>query len=243
MTAVLPGYMVPGAYVRLPALPLTPNGKLDDKALPAPDRDAEAALGAGARKVALTTPLQQQLGAIWREVLGLGEVGAEDDLLALGADFIHIFQIAARASRAGIPAAAKDMLRYRTIDALSAALETPQAVPQAQGTQGPGNSRPRDSRPRSPAQGMTGQGMTGGLPKLSQFRPYRAGTGAIMSMAGMPVMHPAEAPVAVFPCTVGQRETWARDRARPGDPTLNIAARWRLEGPVLPPCWNKPCRP
>jgi amino acid adenylation domain-containing protein len=143
LTEVLPHYMVPSAYVRLAALPLTPNGKVDQRALPAPEESADTELRTTPR-VALQTPLQQTLGAIWQEVLGIEDIGAEDDLLGLGADSIHIFQIAARISRAGIPAAAKDLLRHRTIAALSAALDNP------------------DMRPTAAT--------AGGPPKLSQFR-------------------------------------------------------------------------
>ncbi len=39
---------------------------------------------------------------------------------------------------------------------------------------------------------------------------------------------------AEFPCTIAQRMHWTLDRANPGDPTLNISARWRLEGQVTP---------
>ncbi|WP_350617290.1 hypothetical protein, partial [Pseudomonas sp. HY7a-MNA-CIBAN-0227] len=62
----LPDYMVPSHWLLLDALPLTGNGKLDRQALPLPDagdwqRPFEAPEG----------ELEQQLAAIWAEVLGV----------------------------------------------------------------------------------------------------------------------------------------------------------------------------
>jgi amino acid adenylation domain-containing protein len=114
----LPEYMIPSVFVFLAALPRTPNGKIDRKSLPAPDADHLAARKAF---VAPRTPRETQLAAIAGEVLHLDRVNVEASLFDLGADSLHMFQIIARAGRAGIVITAQQVFRLRTVAALAAA--------------------------------------------------------------------------------------------------------------------------
>ena len=127
LAADLPDYMVPSSWVILPALPLSGNGKLDRAALPTLDM-ATAAI----EKDQPGTELEIRIARIWQEVLKLDRIGSGDDLLELGADSIHFFQITARANQEGIRIAAKQLLKYRTIAALAAHLDATNA---AAGTQ------------------------------------------------------------------------------------------------------------
>ncbi|GAC1634060.1 MAG: hypothetical protein NVS9B10_29820 [Nevskia sp.] len=111
----LPDYMIPTAWLRLEALPLTPNGKVDRAALPMPETLQVAA----ADRVEPKTATEQTLAKIWAEVLRLERVGTTDDLFALGADSIQLFQIAARATREHLRVTAKMLIQQRTIAALS----------------------------------------------------------------------------------------------------------------------------
>ena len=77
--ARLPGYMVPAEVVSLPALPLTPNGKLDRRALAAMEVAPEPIA-----YVAPRTPLEEEMAALWAEILGVERVGLQDTFWNLG---------------------------------------------------------------------------------------------------------------------------------------------------------------
>jgi len=87
----LPDYMIP-ALVFLPVLPLTPNGKLDRKALPDPEV-AIVSEGGGTRN---WTPVQEIVGGIWRDVLGLPRVDLEDQFFDLGGHSLLATRVASR---------------------------------------------------------------------------------------------------------------------------------------------------
>ncbi|MEX3860226.1 amino acid adenylation domain-containing protein, partial [Paraburkholderia sp. BR10923] len=95
ISAHLPDYMVPAAFVRLAALPLTVNGKLDRKALPAPDDEAYAhrAYEAPQGEVEIT------LAQIWAELLGVERVGRHDHFFALGGHSLLAVQLMERLRR------------------------------------------------------------------------------------------------------------------------------------------------
>ncbi|MGI9329657.1 MAG: amino acid adenylation domain-containing protein [Gammaproteobacteria bacterium] len=81
----LPAYMLPTAWVRLPAMPLTVNGKLDRGALPAPGR-SRPQLAAPA--VLPRDELEAELVEIWSAALDLESVGIADNFFDLGGDSI-----------------------------------------------------------------------------------------------------------------------------------------------------------
>ncbi|MFP3373162.1 amino acid adenylation domain-containing protein [Pseudomonas sp. SIMBA_068] len=91
LKASLPDYMVPAYVLFLAELPLTGNGKLDRKALPQPD----AGLLQG-EYVAPQSALEQQIAAIWADVLKLERVGLNDNFFELGGHSLLATQVMAR---------------------------------------------------------------------------------------------------------------------------------------------------
>jgi acyl carrier protein len=91
----LPEYMVPSAIMVLERWPLTANGKLDRKALPEPERQADAA-----DFVAPGTATEELLADIWRDVLNVQRIGAHDNFFELGGHSLLATQVISRVQEA-----------------------------------------------------------------------------------------------------------------------------------------------
>jgi acyl-coenzyme A synthetase/AMP-(fatty) acid ligase len=119
LTASLPEYMVPSAFVELEALPLSPSGKVDRRALPEP---------AGARRqtdyVAPRDPLEEEIAAVWADLLDADRIGVNDDFFALGGHSLLATQAIMRIRR-----------RYGDIP-LRALLDAPTVAGLAEGIRG-----------------------------------------------------------------------------------------------------------
>ncbi|WP_290049796.1 non-ribosomal peptide synthetase [Amycolatopsis solani] len=87
--ARLPEYMVPSAVVVLAQLPLTANGKLDRRALPEPEFSQ-------ARYRAARTPEERKLAEAFAEVLGLDQIGIDDNFFERGGQSLLAARLIAR---------------------------------------------------------------------------------------------------------------------------------------------------
>ncbi|RZE75610.1 condensation domain-containing protein, partial [Streptomyces albidoflavus] len=118
LARTLPDHMIPAAFVTLDALPLNAAGKLDRRALPAPRFET-----AGHVYTAPRTETERVLCEVWAQVLGLGQVGVEDDFFDLGGDSIISLQVVSRARRAGLVVTSRDVFLHPTVAALAAAVD------------------------------------------------------------------------------------------------------------------------
>lgn len=120
VSAKLPDYMVPAAYVRLEKLPLTPNGKLDRKALPAPKEDAYGAVRDYEEPVG---EIERTVAQIWAQVLKVERVGRRDNFFELGGHSLLSVRVIANMRRAGLEADLQTLFATPTLAELAAGME------------------------------------------------------------------------------------------------------------------------
>jgi amino acid adenylation domain-containing protein len=127
----LPDFMLPSALIELAALPLTPTGKVDVAALPRPPHPAgghggddpagrAGGTGGGGGTARDLTATEEVLAAVWRELLGIEQVGPGDNFFELGGDSLLSIRVVALARAAGLSLAPRDLFERQTLAELAA---------------------------------------------------------------------------------------------------------------------------
>ena len=89
----LPEYMIPTNFVKLESWPLTSNGKVNHRALPTP---AVSRPDLETTYVPPRTPYEEQVAAIWRDLLSIEQIGIHDNFFELGGDSLLATQLMMR---------------------------------------------------------------------------------------------------------------------------------------------------
>jgi amino acid adenylation domain-containing protein len=112
----LPGYMIPASFVMLHALPLSANGKVDRKALPKPESIVVKDSTVHAEP---KSEMERVLAGIWQEILGIENIGVNENIFELGGDSVKVIQIIARANQVGIQISPAHIFEHQTIAELA----------------------------------------------------------------------------------------------------------------------------
>jgi acyl carrier protein len=115
----VPEHMVPSAFVLMDQFPLTPNGKINRAALPEPERSRIDS----ARREPPKNDVELQIVEVLRDVVGLDEVGIDDNFFDLGANSLLMVQASVRLrERLGRNVPLVRMFQFPTARSLAASL-------------------------------------------------------------------------------------------------------------------------
>ncbi len=144
-----------------------PDTRLRELIATGPPRTADQSDAIAAPAAAKTpgakpaTPLEREIAAVWRDVLGVPDVGRDEDFFALGGNSLRAVRVAARLTTAARTATAAQLFAAPTVAALAAELErAPAAAAPA--------PAPIPRRPRVPRQ----QDQQSHLGRQQEERPW-----------------------------------------------------------------------
>ncbi|QRO01822.1 amino acid adenylation domain-containing protein [Archangium violaceum] len=148
LKARLPSYMVPSVLVPLEAMPVTASGKLDRKALAGLAETGSTTDTAASRPL---TAFEQQVAALWSEVLGSPVARPSDDFFDLGGHSLLATQVRSRVTQTlGLDAPLRMLFENTSLEDYARALEAL-----------------RPTAPAAPAERIPVVPRTGGLPLSS----------------------------------------------------------------------------
>ena len=118
----LPEAMRPSAWVVLDELPRTAQGKVDLRALPEPEDRGDGSAAAGSSMP--RSELEALLAEIWGELLGVEQVGVDDDFFDLGGHSLLATRLLFALQRAlPVPMALEDVFLHPTVGELARAVD------------------------------------------------------------------------------------------------------------------------
>ncbi len=119
LAASLPSYMIPSYIVQVPELPLTANGKVDLAALPAPAAETRER-----PHEPPATVYEVGVARIWQELLGLEQVGLEDDFFEAGGSSIKLIELLHHLrTEFGVSVPVSRLYRTTTLHGMAATVE------------------------------------------------------------------------------------------------------------------------
>jgi acyl-coenzyme A synthetase/AMP-(fatty) acid ligase/thioesterase domain-containing protein len=110
----LPLYMIPASVIEVTELPRTERGKVDSRRL------AEIDVPVRPTPAAPRTEWETVIAEIWGQVLGLSEIGVDDDFFELGGDSLAVEEVLARLAEYGPDLPTAVLIESPTVRALAA---------------------------------------------------------------------------------------------------------------------------
>jgi amino acid adenylation domain-containing protein len=113
----LPDYMVPSDFVFIESFPLLPNGKIDQRALPAPQRERSLS---DADVIQPKNSLERFIAEVWQDVLKINNIGFNDNFFDLGGHSLLMMKVISKLSKKlNQKLTALELLQYTTIRKLA----------------------------------------------------------------------------------------------------------------------------
>lgn len=109
----LPLYMIPAFFVRIDRMPLSSSGKIDKNALPGLE------VVTGKKSAEPRNEVEGKLLDVWKDVLGVENIGIFDNFFEIGGDSIKVIQISARLNKYGLKLQTNDIFSTPTIEQLA----------------------------------------------------------------------------------------------------------------------------